>query len=135
MAGPAPILDPVDGLLRMFDTEADGKGLRFQGNPSFRQLLVRLVGGLTNGQDQPVRPNLLRTVDDNPDQSSSMDDEISRLRPETDFAAHLDETAPQIHHDLPQSVRPDVGTGVGQDVGRRPQIGHDPLHPAGVADF
>ena len=135
MAGPAAILDPVDGLLRMFDTEADGKGLRYQGNPSFRQLLVGVVGGLTDGQDQPVRPNLLRTVDDNSDQSSPMEDEIRHLRPETDLTAHFDQAAPQIHHDLPQSVRPDVGTGVGQDFRRRPQIGQDPLHPARVRIF
>ena len=64
MAGPAPILDPVDGLLGMFDTQAHGKGLRFQGNPSFCQPLVRVIGRLTDRQDQPVRPDLLRTVDD-----------------------------------------------------------------------
>ncbi len=82
-----------------------------------------------------VRPDLLRTVDDDPDQSSAVDDEIRHLRPETDLAAHLDQPVAEIHHDLPQPVRPDVGAGVDQDVGRRPHVDHDPLDPAGVWIF
>ena len=81
MAGPSSILDPVDHLLRMFDTEADGKGLRRQGNPSLRQFPVGVVGGLTDRQDQMVRPDLLRTVDDDPDKFPSVDDEIASPAP------------------------------------------------------
>ncbi len=45
------------------------KGFGCQGNPAFRQFPVGVVGGLTDRQDQLVRPDLLRTVDDDPDQS------------------------------------------------------------------
>ena len=34
-----------------------------------------------------------------------------------------------------RSIRPDVGVGVDQDVGRRPHLGHDPFDPAGVGVF
>ena len=111
------------------------KGFGARATPLSASFSVGVVGGLTDRQDQMVRPDLLRTVDDDPDQSSPWRIEIRHLRPETDLTAHLDQPVPQIHHDLPQSVRPDVGTGVGQDFRRRPHVGQDPLDPAGVRIF
>ena len=132
MTGPSSVLDPVDHLLRMFDAEADGKGLRRQGNPSLRQFPEGIVRRLTDRQDQPVRPDLLRTVDDDPRKSPPVDDEIAHPRPEADLASHLDKPVAEVHDHLPQTIRPDMGVGVDQDVGRRPHLGHDPFDPTGV---
>ena len=135
MAGPPPVLNPVDDLLGMFDTEADGKGFGRQGDPPLRQFPVGVVGGLPGRENQMIRPDLFRTVHDDPDQFPLSDQKIGHARPETDLAAHPDQPVAEIHHDLPQAVRPDVGAGVRQDVRRRPHVRKNPFDPGGVRIF
>ena len=132
MTGPSSVLDPVDRLLRMFDAEADGKGLRLQGNPSLRQFPEGIVRRLTARQDQPVRPDLLRIADDYPQKFPPMDDEIAHPRSEAYLTSHLDKPAAEVHDHRPQAIRPDMGVGVDQNFGRPTHLCHNPFDPTGV---
>ena len=111
MTGPAPILDPVDGLLGVFDPDADGKGLRFNGRSLVPEASRTSPRRCDRGPKSTCPSVFLRTVDDIPTSlPPGMVKSVACVL-KTDFAAPLQVTAPQVHHDLPQSVRPDVGTG------------------------
>ena len=59
----AAILGPVDDILRMFDTHADGKRLLFQGNPLVVKHIVRIAGTVADAHDDQIRRVLIAAVD------------------------------------------------------------------------
>ena len=53
------VLDPVDELLRVFDPEADGKGLASSATPDPVQHLKGIPGAIADGQNEDGRGDLI----------------------------------------------------------------------------
>ena len=59
----AAILGPVDDILGMFDTHADGKGLLFQGNALVVEHVIRIAGTMADTHDDQLGRIFIAVID------------------------------------------------------------------------